>query len=275
MPSSKHRTAVITGASSGIGRELARQLACPGVSLWLVGRDRARLDDVATEVREKGADARVVALDLSDLDTAGRFLEAEFGSGRQPVDDLYLNAAVSLFGEVKDLLEEDWDRIYRTNLLSCVQWIQAIYPQMVIRRSGTIVLISSLAGYVGYPMSIPYASAKAGLLGLYRSLRYEAERFDVGIHLVAPGYVATGIYKAATYRGTSLDLVMKVIGDMGFEMMSAERAAATILRGVNKGRGEICFPRYARLMAWIAPRAPALIRLLHRDMTARFRRLSR
>ncbi len=275
MPSSKHRAAVITGASSGIGRELARQLASPGVSLWLVGRNHARLDDVAEEVRKKGADARVVALDLCDLETVGRFLEATFASGQQQVDELYLNAAVSLFGEVRDILEEDWDRIYRTNLLSCVQWIHAVYPQMVTRGSGTIVLMSSLAGYAGYPTSIPYASTMAGLLGLYRSLRYEAERFGVRIHLVAPGYVDTGIYRSATYRGTSREHIIKIIGDMGFKMISAEQAAATVLRGVKKGKSEICFPRYARLMAWIAPRAPALIRLLHQDMTARFRRLPR
>jgi len=275
MPVHKDKTTLITGASSGIGRALALALAGPGTSLWLVARDQSRLKDVAQEARRKGADVRVVALDLSDLESAGQFLEATFASCRQQVDELYLNAAVSLFGEVKDVLEEDWDRIYRTNLLSCAQWIQAVYPQMVTRGSGTIVLMSSLAGYVGYPTSAPYASMKAGLLGLHRSLRYEAERFGVRVHLVAPGYVDTGIYRSATYRGTSREHIMKIIGDMGFKMISAEQAADTILRGVQKGKHEICFPAYARLMTWIAPRAPVLIRLLHQDMTGRFRRLSR
>ena len=274
MNASPNETIVITGASSGIGRELARQIAAPGRCIWLVARDKNRLQEVAESVRANGAEARVVALDLGDLDTAGQFLHAELALDR-PIDQLYLAAAVSLFGEVKDICEEDWDLLYRTDLLSYLQWIQAVYPQMVARRSGTIVLVSSLAGYVGYPTSVPYASMKAGLLGLFKSLRYEADQYDVHIHLVAPGYVDTGIYEAATYRGTNFECTMKIIEDMHFKMIPAERAAAAILDGVRKGKYEICFPGYARMMVWLGSRLPVLIGLLHRNMITRFRGLSR
>lgn len=274
MDAGASETIVITGASSGIGRELACQIAAPGRAVWLVARDETRLDEVAEAVRRKGATARVVPLDLIDLDATERFLQAELAAGRS-IDQLYLAAAVSIFGEVKDIREDDWNLLYRTNLLSCVQWIQAFYPQMVARRSGSVVLIASLSGYVGYPTSVPYATMKAGLLGLFKSLWHEANQYGVRVHLVAPGYVDTGIYRAAIYRGTSFERTMEIISDMGFKMISAERAAAAILEGMRQGKYEICFPGYARLMAWLAPRAPMLVRLLHNGLVTRFRQFPR
>lgn len=273
MTSSDHNTIVITGASSGIGRELAIQLAAPGRSLWLVARNEERLAEVGEIVQTKGAEARIIALDISDVDAGERFLKAEVRSGRR-IDQLYFAAAVSLFGEVKDVLEEDWDRLYRTDLLSCVQWVHAVYSGMVARRSGAIVIVSSLAGYIGYPTSVPYAAMKAGLVGLFRSLRYEAEQYGVRLHLVAPGYVDTGIYRAAAYRGTSYEDTMKVIAAMGFKMISAERAAAATIKGVTSGKREIVFPGYARVMAALGLRIPWGVSVTHDLMLKRFRSIS-
>jgi len=146
---------------------------------------------------------------------------------------------------------------------------------MVARRSGTIVIVSSLAGYVGYPTSVPYAAMKAGLLGLFRSLRYEADRYGVQVSLVAPGYVETGIYQAAAYRGTNYDDTMKLIRAMGFKMISARQAASATIRGVERGKPEILFPAYARVMAWLGTRIPVLVTGLHSIMISRFRRLYR
>ena len=261
-----------TGASSGIGMELARQLAGPGKRLWLVARSEDKLRVLAGEIQEKGGAAEVLPLDLSDIEGNAAFL-AKF-LGEVSLDELYLAAAVSIFGEVKDILPEDWDLIYRTDLLSYAQWVQAAYQSMAARRRGRIVMVSSLAGYSGYPTSVPYATMKAGLLGLFRTLRYEAPGHGVSVHLASPGYVRTGIYRSAIYRRSNFDSTLQQIDEMGFKMIEPAEAAELMLKGIARGKAEIVFPGYARLLAWVAPRFPWLVRSIHNRMVERFRELS-
>lgn len=266
-------TIVVTGASSGIGRELAIQLAAPGREIWLIGRDSGRLGEVSGKVRTKGAIPHVVQLELADLDGVARFLNENFPA-EKPAAAIYLAAAVTLFGEVKDTLPEDWERIYRINLLSPVQWMHHFYSNMVSARSGKIVLISSLAAYAGYPTATAYATMKAGLLGLYRSMRHEGEAYGVGFHIASPGYVDTGIYKSAVFRGTSYERTMSQIKSMGFRILSAEETAKVILSSVRRGESEFALPAYASIMKWIARRLPMLIELIHAKIMKRFRQPS-
>ncbi len=264
---------VITGASSGIGRELALQMAAPGMEIWLIGRAAWRLEEVAELVRQKGALARTVQIDLRDLDEAARFLEETFPAERR-VDVVYLAAAVTMFGEVKDVRHEDWNRIYTTNFLSPVQWMLHFYKQMVARRAGRIILISSMSAYTGYPTATAYAAMKAGLLGLFRSLSPEGETHNVALHLVSPGYIDTGIYRSAIYRGTSYERTMDQIKGLGFPILPVEKAARIILRSVRRGKREFSFPSYARLIIWWAPRVPFFIALIHSGIVRRFRKVS-
>lgn len=272
MSSPAVKEILITGASSGIGMELARQLGGPGTRVWLVARSKDKLDALADEIRAVGGLAEVRALDLSDIEGCGRFLEQFIREVR--LDELYLAAAVSIFGEVKDVQAEDWDQIYRTDLLSYVQWVQAVYEAMAKVRRGRIVMVSSLAGYAGYPTSVPYATMKAGLLGLFRTLRHEAPGHGVSVHLVSPGYVRTGIYRAAIYRRSNFDNTLKQIDEMGFKMIEPAEAAEIILKGIKAGKEEVVFPGYAKLLAWIAPRFPWLVGSIHARMVKRFRELS-
>ena len=224
------------------------------------------------EIRAKGGAAEVLVRDLSDIDGNAAFLE---GFTREvKLDELYLAAAVSIFGEVKDIQTEDWDQIYRTDLLSYAQWVQAFYEQMAARRRGRIVMVSSLAGYAGYPTSVPYATMKAGLVGLFRTLRYEAPGRGISVHLVSPGYVRTEIYRSAIYRRSNFDNTLKQIDEMGFKMIEPDKAAEAILKGIARGKEEIVFPGYAKMMAWLAPRFPFFVRGIHERMVKRFRELS-
>ena len=267
------QTIVVTGASSGIGRELAVQLAEPGREIWLIGRDETRLAEVADEVRARGGDPRPARLDLADAETSARFLEENFPASKK-VDALYLAAAITIFGEVKDTLQEDWQRIYQTNLLSPVQWMHHFYSNMVRAKVGKIVIISSLAAYAGYPTAAAYATMKAGLLGLFRSLVFEGKPHNVTLHLASPGYVDTGIYKTAIFRKTSYEAVMSQIENLGFRVLSAERAAKSILRSVNRGKSEFALPAYASVMKWAAPRFPNLINVVHNKILKSFRQAS-
>lgn len=270
MSPSEPERIVITGASSGIGRDLAIQMAAAGKELWLVGRDSKRLNEVALAVESKGATANQVILDLNDLEACERFLGGRLvAAGR--VDCLYFVAGISIFGEVKDLPPEDWGRVYKTDLLAAAQWTAEIYKSMVANGCGRIVLVSSLAGYAGYPTSVPYAAMKAGMLGLYRTLSHEGRPYGVTVHIASPGYVETGIFKSAIYRGSSLEKTMRLIKSLGFGLISSAEAASAILRRVKRGSTEFAFPWYASLMAWTAQRFPIVTRPIHAIILKRFR----
>ena len=273
MHQAVQETVVVTGASSGIGRELAVHLSKPGCEIWLVGRNRERLEQVAVQARAKGAIPRIVELELSDIEEAGRFLTETFPSGKQ-VDTVYLAAAITLFGEVRDTFPEDWERIYRINLLSPIQWTRHFYAGMVEAKAGTIVIVSSLAAYTGYPTATAYATMKAGLLGLFRSLWYEGQHYGVSVHLASPGYVDTGIYRSATFRKTTYDKTMCQIEKLGFNVISADNCAARIIQSVNRGNKEFALPAYASLMKWFAPRMPFLMDFIHSKIIKSFRNAS-
>lgn len=263
---------VVTGASSGIGREIAIQLATPGRIIWLIGRDEERLEEAAAQVRGMGAVAEIVRMDLTDLKEAERFLNDTFPIGSR-IDCVYLVAAITLFGEVQDTLPEDWQKVYQTNLLSPVQWVRHFYTNMVNDKSGKIVLVSSLAAYAGYPTATAYATMKAGLLGLCRSLWHEGRTHGVSIHLASPGYVDTGIYKSAVFRNTTYEKTMNLIQGLGFRILSAEDAAKRILISVGRGESEFALPAYASAMKWMAPRLPFMIELVHSKMIKSFRQI--
>jgi NAD(P)-dependent dehydrogenase (short-subunit alcohol dehydrogenase family) len=273
MSGGELQTIVVTGASSGIGREIAVQLAAPDREIWLLGRDRQRLDEVASLVRARGAEAECVELDLHDLESVGNFLNRSLPSGKR-VDWLYLVAAITAFGEVKDMLPEDWERLYRVNLLSPLQMISHCYANMVGFGAGNIVMISSLGAYTGYPTATAYATMKAGLLGLYRSLHYEGKSHGVSVYHASLGYVGTSIYRSAIYRGTSYPKTMESIRRLGFRFLSAEEAARRVIEKVGMGKGEFAVPAYAAAMRWVAPRMPFVIGFVHRRIMAIFREMS-
>lgn len=273
MHAAAEETIVITGASSGIGREIALRLSAPGRRIWMIGRDQERLEEVAAQSRSMGATVTTAALDLTDLDSAARFLDGTFPEEVR-VDQVFLAAAVTQFGEVKDTQREDWNRIYLTNLLSPIQWMRHFYAGMVKRRAGRIVLISSLAAYTGYPTATAYATAKAGLLGLYRSMWHEGRAHGVAFHIASPGYVDTRIYQSAVFRGTTYEKIMAQTKRMGFPMLSAPDAAARILRAIEKGRSEFSLPAYATVLRWLSYRLPFLIAHIHTKVIKQFREAS-
>ncbi len=273
MESGREETFVITGASSGIGREIAIQLSEPGRKFWLIGRNEGRLAAVAAEVRSRGAVAEIGRIDLADLEAADEFLAKNFPA-EIDVDWVYLGAAITAFGEIQDMKGKDWDIIYRTNLLSPVQMAGHFYANMIQKRRGNIVLISSLAAYAGYPTATAYATMKAGLLGLYRSLWHEGREHGVSIFHASLGYVGTEIYKSAIYRKTDYGKTMELIDRLGFGILPASKAASRIISNVTRGRSEFAVPGYAAAMKWVAPRMPFVISAVHRRIMKIYRELA-
>ncbi|MDA3648114.1 SDR family oxidoreductase [Saccharopolyspora indica] len=181
------RTALVTGAGSGIGAVLAQRLARHGAAVGLLGRGEAALAEVAEAISGAGGRALVLPADVQDHETLERAVEtcaAELG----PVDLLVSNAGS---GEHQVFLceqtEADWQRTIDVNLTGAFRICRLVVPGMIERRSGGIVLMSSVAGNRGLPANTAYCAAKSGLHGLARALACELGPYGIRVNAVCPG----------------------------------------------------------------------------------------
>lgn len=217
------RVAWITGASTGIGRSVALLLAARGVTVAISARTEATLAEVAAlhpnihaypvDVTDRGAQSEVI-----------RQIQRDIG----PVDLAILNAGVWHPMSSNSFDVAKIEQSLSVNYLAAIYALDTLLPAMRARGEGHIALVSSVAGYMGLPQSIAYAPGKAAMISLAESLRTDVARFGIDCSLINPGFVDTPMTKKNTFP-------------MPF-MVSAERAAATIVRGLDRKQFEIAFP---------------------------------
>jgi 3-oxoacyl-[acyl-carrier protein] reductase len=189
------RVAVITGASRGIGRAIAVDLAAAGYAVAILGRDEAALAETAAAVRERAGASAAVAIHLADVagqaavDAAVAAVLAEFGR----IDVAVANAGQSQDGLILRFKSADLDRLIDVNLKSAFYLCAAVAKPMLKQRGGSIVVVSSIVGIGGNPGQSVYAATKAGLLGLTRSLAKELGSRNVRVNAVAPGLIETAM----------------------------------------------------------------------------------
>jgi short-subunit dehydrogenase len=249
---------LLTGASGGIGEELARQLAAERARLVLVARRADKLESLATACRAAGAEVHVVAADLSS-EAPCRAAVEQAVTALGGLDVLLLNAGIThdvRFEDIPDLA------ILRTildvNYLGPAYCTAAALPRL--RESGgSIVVVSSLQGKTGFPGSSAYCASKHALHGLFDSLRCELEGSGVSVTIVCPGAVDTPIH------GTKEKRVRK-----DADMMSASQCARLILRAAKQRRREEVLTLPAKLGVWIRPMFPGLIDRMVRRGIERF-----
>jgi len=184
------RIAFITGASRGIGRACALALSAGGAKVVLAARKLEKLEEVAAEIRARGAEAYVVGIDLASQDSikeAFSKTSKEFGR----IDILINNAAVTRDGLALRMKRDDWDAVLQTNLSGSFFCIQQVLPAMVRERWGRIVNITSVVAESGNAGQANYAASKAGLIGLTKSLAQELASRNITVNAVAPGFVET------------------------------------------------------------------------------------
>lgn len=187
------RTAVVTGAGTGIGRAIAVELAAGGGRTVLVGRTLGRLERTAKSIEAEGGEAEIVVADVRDAACASSISKVA------PAVDILVNcaAAYAPFATVEHVLDDDFAAVHSTVVDGARRLIQLVLPGMKERGFGRIVNVGSLAAELGGPGQAAYATAKAGLAGLTRTVAVEAARHGVTVNAVHPGLIDTDRIAAA------------------------------------------------------------------------------
>ncbi len=191
----RNRSAIITGASRGIGPYIARALADEGMKLILGARSLEELERVAEEIRANGGEAVAIKSDVTLAADRSALVKAAMDAyGR--VDVLINNAGIELSAHFEGQPEDEIAQVINVNLTSAMQLARLVTPLMLAKKSGHIVNIASLAGKVPVPFSIPYAASKAGMIGFTESYRAEFGKRGVSASVICPGLVSeAGMYK--------------------------------------------------------------------------------
>ncbi len=188
------KTALITGASGGIGAEIARSLHQQGAVVALSGTRREALDTLAAELGER---THVLPADLSQPEEAARLItDAEAALGK--VDILVNNAGLTKDGLAMRMSDADWEKVLNVDLAAPFRLIRAAMKFMLRRKAGRIINIGSIVGTTGNPGQANYCAAKAGLIGLTKSLAQEVASRGITVNLVAPGFIETPMTDALT-----------------------------------------------------------------------------
>ncbi len=210
------KSAIVTGASRGIGRAIAVDLAREGADVALVGRDRAALEETQRAVGEARAGARALVTTADVTDPAAveqAVAEALSAFGR--VDIAVANAGQAVDGLVARAKPADLDRMLDTNLKSAFYLVGAVARPMMKQRSGSIVLVSSIVGLAGNAGQAAYAASKAGLLGLAKSVAKELGSRNVRVNAVAPGLIETAMTESMPEQARAHYLATIPLGRAG------------------------------------------------------------
>ncbi|HEY3628288.1 MAG TPA: 3-oxoacyl-[acyl-carrier-protein] reductase [Terracidiphilus sp.] len=184
------RIALVTGASQGIGRACALELARAGATVALAARNESKLAEAAAEISSAGGTAAVFALDVASEDSIKAGAKAVLEKLGK-VEILVNNAGITRDGLVLRMKRPDWDDVLSTNLTGAFLLTQAVLSQMLRNRWGRIVNITSVVGETGQAGQVNYAASKAGLIGMTRALAREVGSRGITVNAVAPGYIET------------------------------------------------------------------------------------
>ena len=230
---------LITGAGSGIGRATAVAAARQGAQLLLTDINAQALDAAAAEIRAAGGsvlDSR--ALDIADYD-AVRAWAADIHAAHGSLDVLMNIAGIAIWGSIETLEHSRWRKVIEVNLMGPIHVMECFLPPMIAaRRGGHLVNVSSAAGLFGLPWHAAYSASKFGLRGVSEVLRFDLARHRIGVSLVCPGGVDTGLVRTVEIQGVDNNdpKILALRRRFQKHAVTPEKAAAAILKGIRRGR---------------------------------------
>jgi short-subunit dehydrogenase len=228
-----NQVAVVTGASSGIGWALARELAVQGCRVGLLARRRDQLDRLADEIRQAGGTAAAAVADVADRAqtlAAVEDLRARLG----PVDLMIANAGVGTPTLLEPFNVADVEKMVRVNLLGVIYSIEAVLPEMLHRGRGHLAAVSSLAAYKGLPGESAYCASKAAVNTYLEGLRIQLRGKGVAVTTICPGFIKTPMTDVNNFKMPWL--------------MQADEAARRIIRALRRRRKVYNFPWQTTLL---------------------------
>jgi dehydrogenase/reductase SDR family member 7B len=237
----------ITGASSGIGKELALQLSSKNNQLILSARNKEALIELQSEVEKRGASAFILPIDLADsaqFDSKAKEAIAAFGK----VDVLINNGGISQRSYAAETPLAVDRTIMEVNFFGTVALTKAVLPYMIEKKSGQIAVISSLSGKFGWPERSAYAASKHALQGFFETLGIELKASNIGVTIISPGRVNTPIsMHALTKDGTAHGKY-----DKGQQNgVPVDKCASKIISALEQGKHELIIAKEERIIYWI------------------------
>lgn len=261
------RHGLVTGASSGIGRAVAIELARRGAKLSLAARRVAELEGVAAECRALGAACAAISADVSDRDACFR-LVARAVEKSGPVEILVNNAGYAIFDWIGDARQDDAEGMMRTNYFGTLWCTQAVLPSMLERGEGSIVNVGSITGLMGYARMGAYCATKFAVTGMTEALRSEVLDRGIAVSLVCPGTTDTPFFvKAERGKMPAANRLLLAI--------PPERVAHAVVRAIETGRARIILPWLAAFYARFKEVLPGPAHFLMRRVSAWIERKNR
>jgi short-subunit dehydrogenase len=258
------KVVLITGASSGIGEELALQLARAGARLALAARRTERLEQLQRKIRDAGgAEPLIIACDVTaDEEPAHAVAEIVAHWGR--LDIVFANAGFGVVGSFAKLSLADYRRQFETNVFGVLRTLQAALPE-IIRSHGQMVILGSVAGWTASPGASPYAMSKFAIRALANSITPELALLGVRVTLISPGFVESDIRRVDNQGKLHADAAEPI---PRWLVMSRRRAVGYMLRAVARGKREVIITRHGKLFVWLERFAPWVLRIAARQLAA-------
>jgi len=232
------RIALVTGASQGIGRAVALELARAGATVAVAARNEAKLADVVAEIEAAGGQAAAFALDVGSeesIKARAKAILERFGK----VEILVNNAGITRDGLMMAMKRADWDAVLGTNLTGAFLLTQAVLRPMLKNRWGRIINVSSVVGRTGQAGQVNYAASKAGLIGLTRSLAREVASRGITVNAVALGYIETAMTALLDEEQRAAMMAAIPLGRAGTDVEIAQSVAFLASEGAGYITGHV------------------------------------
>jgi NAD(P)-dependent dehydrogenase (short-subunit alcohol dehydrogenase family) len=267
------KSALVTGAASGIGRETALAFARAGADLVVCDVNEGGLEEVAAAIRGLGRTVLSRRVDVAKADEVRAFADAVHAE-RPAVDILMNNAGVAVGASFADTTLEDWEWLLSINLWGVIHGCHFFLPAMIRRGwGGHVVNVASAAGYLATAQLTAYATTKFAVVGLSEALRDELVSYGIGVTTVCPGIINTPITTSARMRGADAAAKRKAIVDVYRRRnYGPERVASNILKAIAKKRPVAPISPEAWVMYFMKRLAPGLTARMNRALYARMER---